>query len=438
MPGGLETTIIRVMRVNTAEYDLLFSISSWPNVILCLFGGIFIDRILGLRLGLIIVVSTALTGQIVWSLGGFFNNYYIMLAGRFFVGAGNDLTVIISHSFKAIWFKDKLSFAMSIDTAFSRLGGALTLVIPELINNRLLQFVTNSHVRLGIILLISAGELVIALIFTIIVIIMDYIGEENVSRTKTKRFKMIKLTDVKQFSASYWLAVVINTTFFPMIFSFISIAQIFFVQKYNLAISEANIANSLIFGATILAAPVVGLIVDKVGFNMAWVIGGILITLATHIILEISFQFYIPFIASIFFSLSYTLVGPAFSPIPTLLVKPEYTATAYGIFRSNYNLAFSTIALVTGLIVDKKGYLFLEIFYTILTSISLMAAITLSLIDFTLDEPIINIPGSKRQDQRKEKFHLLQNSEDDHIQEEKREDLYSFDKLWNGKKWTKL
>ena len=38
--GGIENTIIQVMRINATQYNLLFFAYTWPNIILCLIGGI--------------------------------------------------------------------------------------------------------------------------------------------------------------------------------------------------------------------------------------------------------------------------------------------------------------------------------------------------------------------------------------------------------------
>ena len=51
-----------------------------------------------------------------------------MLVGRFFIGAGNELVIVIGHAFKAVWFKEDLPFALSIDIGFSRVGGTLATV----------------------------------------------------------------------------------------------------------------------------------------------------------------------------------------------------------------------------------------------------------------------------------------------------------------------
>ena len=133
----------------TAEYDFFFSISAWPSIILCLMGGILVDRLVGLRLGLLIVVSSVLLGQIIWAIGGFTDKYLIMLVGRFFIGAGNELVIVIGHAFKAVWFKKDLPLAVSIDAAFGRVGGTLAILLPQLIYDSFSIF-RSSNSRLGV------------------------------------------------------------------------------------------------------------------------------------------------------------------------------------------------------------------------------------------------------------------------------------------------
>ena len=181
MSNGTEDTIIKVMGVTTAEYDLLFSVSSWPNVFLCIVGGILIDKLVGLRLGLLIVVSCVLLGQMLWGVGRLCDNYFIMIAGRFFIGAGYELVVVISNGFKAIWFKDDLPLAISIDVAFSRIGGTLATLLPQLIYDNLSIF-HHPTFRLGFTLLTAAVLMIIGLIFTFIVFCMDYNREKLIER----------------------------------------------------------------------------------------------------------------------------------------------------------------------------------------------------------------------------------------------------------------
>ena len=63
-PAALEVQMERDMGVTTGSYMLLYAWYSWPNVILSWFGGILIDRVLGLRLGAIIFAFFVTAGQV--------------------------------------------------------------------------------------------------------------------------------------------------------------------------------------------------------------------------------------------------------------------------------------------------------------------------------------------------------------------------------------
>lgn len=53
-----------------AQWSGLYSIYSFPNMILPLFGGIFVDK-LGIRLGLILFTVVLTIGQLVFAIGGY-------------------------------------------------------------------------------------------------------------------------------------------------------------------------------------------------------------------------------------------------------------------------------------------------------------------------------------------------------------------------------
>lgn len=67
-PAALQRTITTVMKVDNTYYNLLYSLYSWPNVILSLIGGVLIDRWLGVRFGAVLFSSFVCLGQV--SLAG--------------------------------------------------------------------------------------------------------------------------------------------------------------------------------------------------------------------------------------------------------------------------------------------------------------------------------------------------------------------------------
>ena len=74
------------MQIDITSYTLLYSLYSWPNVVLSVFGGFLLDRVFGVRLGAIIFSILVCAGQLVFALGAYFNSFITMLAGRFIFG----------------------------------------------------------------------------------------------------------------------------------------------------------------------------------------------------------------------------------------------------------------------------------------------------------------------------------------------------------------
>jgi nitrate/nitrite transporter NarK len=85
-PAALTRTIINVMKVDTTRYTLLYSLYSWPNVILSLIGGVLVDRVLGVRIGTVVFSLLITVGQVIFALGGIVDNFNLMLVGRFVFG----------------------------------------------------------------------------------------------------------------------------------------------------------------------------------------------------------------------------------------------------------------------------------------------------------------------------------------------------------------
>ena len=52
------------MNINTGQYMLLYSLYSWPNVVVCFFGGFFIDRVIGVRWGAILFGGLLMIGHV--------------------------------------------------------------------------------------------------------------------------------------------------------------------------------------------------------------------------------------------------------------------------------------------------------------------------------------------------------------------------------------
>ena len=382
--SGLEDTIIKVMQVDTTQYGLLFSVYSWPNIIMCLVGGVFVDRVLGLRLGYVLFVLTSTLGQLVLSLGAFSEIYWIMLVGRFFVGIGNEMVKVLHKSFAAVWFKDSnLSFALSLQVSTGRLGGALALGVNHLLYQSF-DFISIFRYRLSATFGVGFGLLLISSIFSFIVFLLDKRRETHMEDS-SKGTKRINFKDIKDFSGSFWLVVGIIFLYFPVIFSFASIAQDYFMQKYGLSITEASIANAIVFAGVTICVPLLGILVDGIGFKVFWCVGGVSLALITHVTFMTSSpqSFYLPYIIGLISSLSYSILGASVWALPAYVIPKHQIATAYGITVCFHNLGMSILTVFVGFLIDNAGYIISELFYSLVVYIGLLLTLYLVVVDFS-------------------------------------------------------
>ena len=422
--GGIENTIIQVMRIDTTQYDLLFSAFTWPNIILCLVGGIVIDRLLGLRYGFLLVTVMSILGEIIFAVGAFIDSYLVMLIGRFILGSGVELVSIVVHAYQAIWFLGKeISFAMSLGMSSSRFAGAIGLIIPQVIYDSF-HFISDPNYRLGATLMVGVLALISSLFCCLIVILLDKRGEKLLDRTREPlKIKKITLQDIKDFSISFWLVTVVSTIYYPVVFSFSGIGQLFFVNKYRLSIIDASVANSLVFGAVIVFTPLIGILIDILGYNLAWAQCGVVIGIVCHLMYATSSgESYLPYLIGILYSVSYSFFGISIWPVPALIVQEHQLATAYGFTKSPYNLGYAVITIITGVIIDYAGYLFVHIYYLLLLYIVFILLIAMWILEAVSNKSKINISGwTRRKRLKREKEKTFGSAENES------NDLFSYD-----------
>ncbi|KAK2497711.1 hypothetical protein MC885_007651 [Smutsia gigantea] len=108
-------------------------------------------------------------------------------------------------------------------------------------------------------------------------------------------------------------------------------------------------------------SPIFGFLVDKTGKNIIWVLCAVVTTLASHVLL--AFTLWNPWIAMCLLGISYSLLACALWPMVAFVVPEHQLGTAYGFMQSIQNLGLAIISIVAGMILDTRGYLFLEVFF---------------------------------------------------------------------------
>lgn len=85
-PGALQDSFKSDLKMSTSKFVLLYSIYSWPNVVLCFLGGFLLDAVFGIRLGTIIYMGLALWGQLIFAWGAYIDAFWMMMLGRLIFG----------------------------------------------------------------------------------------------------------------------------------------------------------------------------------------------------------------------------------------------------------------------------------------------------------------------------------------------------------------
>ncbi|KAH9512799.1 Major facilitator super domain-containing protein 1 [Bulinus truncatus] len=379
-PAALQDTMIRELDLSEGQFMAFYSFYSWPNVVLCMFGGYLIDRLFGVRLGAIIFSLFVTFGQVIFAFGSLFNLYPLMCFGRFVFGIGGESLAVAQNTYAVKWFQGKeLNMVFGLQLSFSRVGSTVNMNVMQPLYNYIEKSGYHGYKCLGIALFVGAFMCVFSLICAGVLSFFDKRADRVLKRKQISSEEMIKFRDILTFPFSTWLISIICVAYYVAVFPFIGLGLVFFEMKFGLTPTSANAVNSLVYIVSAVASPVFGFLIDKIGKNVFWVIIGIVITLGCHMML--AFTFINPYVPMIIMGLSYSVLASALWPMVSLIIPGHQLGTAYGIMQAIQNLGLAVISLTAGIIVDKSGYLILEVFFMAWLCVALIAGVLLYLFD---------------------------------------------------------
>ncbi|CAH1978651.1 unnamed protein product [Acanthoscelides obtectus] len=225
-PGALIDDMKKDLNITNAEYSILYSIYSWPNVVLCFLGGFLIDSVFGIRLGAIIYSAFTLGGHAIFALGAYCKTYWLMVLGRFIFGIGGESLAVAQNNYAVLWFSGKeLNMVFGLQLSFSRVGSTANFLAMEPLYKWVHNMGISGHQLLGIVLFIAGTTCVFSLICGLILGALDRRAERILSRSNNTSGEVVRLSDVKNFKAPFWLITVICVTYYVAIFPFVTYAK---------------------------------------------------------------------------------------------------------------------------------------------------------------------------------------------------------------------
>ncbi len=325
-----------------SNIGLLQAIYSIPNVFMVLIGGFIIDRI-GTRRGTLLFGTLCFVGAAITVSSG---TLAVMAAGRLVFGLGAESLIVAVTTALAKWFKGKeLSFAFGINLTIARLGSFAALNSPTWAQS----FYDNWRGPL----LIAVGVSTLCIVAPIVYWVLENRATSRYSLGDEGEVDKVVWSDVLRFGVSYWLIVALCITFYSAIFPFQTFAVKFFMQAHGTTREFGGFLSSLLTLFAMVATPLFGLLVDKVGKRSLFMMFGSMILIPVYLMMAYT---RVPLLVPM------AMMGVAFSLIPAVMwpsvayiVDQSKLGTAYGLMTMIQNIGLAGFNLLIGWANDYAG-----------------------------------------------------------------------------------
>ncbi len=324
------------LQLHFSDKDIGFlqAIYSFPNIFTVVIGGFIIDR-MGLRKSLMVFGILCLVGPAITASSG---ALWVMATGRLIFGMGAESLNVAVTAALARWFKGKeLSFAFGINLTICRLGSFAALNSPT--------WARAAYAYWRWPFLIAVGLSIFCVIGAIIYWVLEVHAEKTFHLGETSTDKVV-FRDLFKFGVSYWYIVALCVTFYSAIFPFQTFAVKFFIEAHHTSREFGGFLSSMLTLFAMIATPIFGLIVDKVGKRALLMMFGSLLLIPVYLMLAYShISLYVPM----------ALMGVAFSLIPAVMwpsvayiVDQSKLGTAYGLMTMIQNIGLFGFNLMIG------------------------------------------------------------------------------------------
>jgi MFS family permease len=382
----LERIFIDHLGFSATQFGWLNASYSVAAVLTLLIGGIVIDRI-GTKKAITAFATLCLLGAALTAARG---QASLMIAGRTVLGLGAESMIVAVTTALAKWFRGKeLSFAFGINLTIARLASVAADNSPTWAHSVFYPQGSSGPASWRGPLLLAVGAGVLALVCSLIYWIMESGAEQRYELGRAGEIDRIDfgqmfrirglsprealpkiwrgLVELLSFNPSYWLVVGLCFTFYSAIFPFRTFAIDFFTNKIlathgGIAASEAmrvlshekaGFFNSLLPFSAMIATPLFGLLVDRVGKRAWFMMFGSLLLMPVYLIMAYT---------NITLFVPVSMMGIAFSLIPAVMwpsvayiVEQSRLGTAYALMTMLQQIGFFLLNLLIGKANDYTG-----------------------------------------------------------------------------------
>jgi MFS family permease len=301
----------------------LYSMYSYSAFVLLLLGGIIIDKI-GTKKAVTLFGALCTIAGVTTALS---SDVHVMYVGRFILGFGAESLIAAVTTALAKWFKGKeIGLAFGINLTIARLGSLGTDYSPTLAKS----LYTNWHDPLWLAAAIGGFCTIGGVVYWL----LEANAEKKYAIGQAGSTDKLVLKDLLTFDKSFWYITGLCLTFYAAVFPFRSFAIKFFQEGYGMTRPEAGRLNAFLPQAAMIATPLFGLLIDKVGKRALFMAIGSLIIVPAYLLMLPALHI-TPYV-------SMSLIGIAFSLIPAVM----WPSVAYLVDEKKLGTAYALMGLI--------------------------------------------------------------------------------------------
>jgi MFS family permease len=317
-----------------ANIGWLNAIYSLPNILMVLVGGIIIDRI-GTRRATLLFGVLCLLGAAITAASG---TLPVMATGRLVFGLGAESLIVAVTTAIAKWFRGReLSFAFGVNLTIARLGSFAALNAPS--------WAAAAYTRWQWPLLISVAMATFCVTGAILYWLLESRAERRYDLGAGSTDKLV-WSDLFSFGRSYWLVVALCITFYSAIFPFQTFAVKFFMEAHGTSREQGGFLSSLLTLFAMIATPLFGLLVDRVGRRALFMMYGSLLLVPVYLLMAYTrVPLVVPMSAM---GVAFALIPAVMWPAVAYLVEQPKLGTAYGLMTMIQNIGLAGFNLLIG------------------------------------------------------------------------------------------
>ena len=346
--------------------------------VLCVFGGLVICGMLldkwGVRVTGSIFVGMMAAGAatVLYAITAGFppeRSLRIAYVGCMFFELGSEIAGTAVTRSIAKWFRHgPMALAMGLQLAIARLGTALALVLsPRLVVENSGHVYTLAETARPAVF--GLGLMAAGLILWAIFVAMDARFDKGAEILRSAQDDSRKVgddgKDAFRFAdvvgilknGNFWLVSLLCVLFYSSIIAFKKFAGAILIPRFAIPAETAGWMVSMLPFATVVFAPLFGLLVDRRGQGTRWMVLGSLLALAAHLLLTFAPQG-IPFfgyLAMVLLGFGYSLVPAALWPSVPKIVPEKVLGTTFALVYWVQNLGLLAFKMLAGGILGRTG-----------------------------------------------------------------------------------